>query len=196
MTSESIDLVTLYLSEFNVNYRSKRRIATGAGKGRVKTSTLHEYLCGIARVLRDILEGIECNPFRMPTLMTIVDNYFRKLQREGSISDNHYTLSIDDVKKISTHLNKLKRIPVGYRDRLVFAVGLATGIRPTVLYLLELNQMKVENVRGNRCITFYAKVAGNNGESKRNGAGWKAVKDRSAVFPISNEALLRGTLNL
>ena len=42
---------------------------------------------------------------------------------------------------------------------------------------------------------FYAKAAGKNRESKRNGGGWKADKDRSAVFSISNEKLLDSTLN-
>ena len=77
MNTESIDRATLYLSDFIVNYRSKKRIAADAGKGRVKPSTLHGCLCGIYRVLGDKLEGIECNSSRISTFMTIFDNYFR-----------------------------------------------------------------------------------------------------------------------
>ena len=51
------------------------------------------------------------------------------------MSEIYNTLSIDAVKKLFTHLNKLKRTALGYRDRLFSAIELATGLRPTALYL-------------------------------------------------------------
>lgn len=91
-----------------------------------------------------------CNVFRNKQLMTIIDNYFKKLQCDGMISDSHNTLSLEDIKAVFTHLNKLERTAHGYRDRLVFAVGLATGLGPTSLYLLKTDNsaLKMYGIEG------------------------------------------------
>lgn len=53
----------------------------------------------------------------------------------------HNTLSLEDVKKIFVHLSSLSRTGLGYRDRLMFAVGLTTRLRPMALYLLKTMQL-------------------------------------------------------
>lgn len=70
----------------------------------------------------------------------------------------------------------------GYRDRLLFAIGLAKGIRPTALNTLKLRQLKQENVHGQDFIMFYSIVGGKEGESKLSIGGWGAVSDRASVF--------------
>ena len=103
----------------------------------------------------------------MPKLMKIVGNYFRKLQRDGKMIGSFNTPSICDVKDIFMHLSNLKSTGKGYRDRLVFTVGLATGLRPTALHILQVQKLRVENVRGTEYIMFHTKTAGDNGECKR-----------------------------
>ena len=93
------------------------------------------------------------------------------------------------------HLNGIARTGHGYRDRLVFAVCLDTRLRPTALHLLKVQQLRLENLRGSECIMLYA-VTGGNGNSKTFGGGLRSVRERAAVFPVSEEPLLGGVFNL
>lgn len=157
---------------------------------------MHGYLCGTQRVLRNDLGVTKLELFSYEELINRVDNRFKGLQRNGLVTESHNTLSVEDVQIIFKYLNHSAITGQGYRDRLVFGVGLATGLRPIALHTLTTGQLKKENVRGTPCIIFYSVLGGVKGESKTAGGGWRAVSEKPQVFPIPNEPLLGGLVNL
>ena len=171
MKAKEIERLSKFVSEFIVNYRSTKYEDSNQTSGKVRQSTLKGYLCGIARVLAETFPETECNLFHSKTLMTVIDNYSKSLERDGMMSESHNTLSLADVRAVFAHLNECERTAHGYRDRLVFAVGLATGFRPTALYLLRNEQLRIENVRGQRCVVFYRTTGRKSGERKTTGDG-------------------------
>lgn len=124
-----------------MKYRSAKRQKEVDTDGRVKPSTLKGYIGALNSVMKEYFPRTKIDLFSIKSLMTIIDNYFQDLQHNGGISNSHNTLSLNDVRKIFEHLNTLSRIGHGYRDRFAFAVGLAT-----VLYILKLGQLRLENV--------------------------------------------------
>lgn len=85
---------------------------------------------------------------------------------------------------------------VGFSNRLIFVFGLATGVRPTELYILDLSQFKHEKVHGKDALVFYPKVGSQVGESKNKKGGLEAVRYRSTCVLIRNLSFFFGTLNL
>ena len=71
-------------------------------------------------------------------ILTVVDNRCKEIQRIGIHKVSHNTLAICDLKQVFTSLNNAENTPHGYRNRLVFSVGLVTGLRPKALASLEL----------------------------------------------------------
>ena len=179
-----------FLSEFVCSYESPKK------GNEVKSNTMRSYLCGIQRVLRNEIGYKDLELFAIPELMIVVDNRFKELQRQGLMVESHNTLSLNDVQVLFTNFNKVSNTGLGYRDRLVFSVGLATGLRTTALHTLRTNQLRKENVRGIQCLMFYSVVGGISGESKTHGGGWNAVNDKPQIFPIPNEELMGGLFNL
>lgn len=119
--------------------------------------------------------GEKCDMFRIKSLMTVVNNYFRHLQRGGSMGEKHSTLSISDVRTIFKHLSGLLKICRVYRSRLLFTIGLVKRLRLTALHTLNLRQLKHENVHGQDCIMFYSNVGGEK-------AGFKTSEGRCVLY--------------
>ena len=118
------------------------------------------------------------------------------MQSKGAISVSHYTLSIEDIKYIFDYLNDTAlSSAVSYRDRLFFAVGLATSLRTTALRMLTMDQLREETVRGTACIVFRSLVGGKEGQSKTETGGWKGAGDRARIFPTPDEILRDGRVN-
>jgi len=185
------DNVYYFVTTFVVRYRSK-----SSNPGVIHPATLKGYVVGLQRILRDELHVPRCALFKSEKLMTILDNRIRELQRAGLHGNSHNTLSIQDIQKIFTYLNDNAHSPQQYRNRLVFAIGLSTGLRPGAMHQLKYNQLKYETIRGEPVIMFYAAVGGRDGESKTDKGGFNTVADRPRVFPIPDQAILGGLVNL
>ena len=84
----------------------------------------------------------------------------------------------------------------GYRNRLIFGVGLVIGTRPTELWLLDVSQFKFENVNGKAAIVYYPKMGSNLGESKNRRGGVQAVRYQTTTVPIHNVSFFDNTLNI
>ena len=180
------------LCQFVVNIRpTKKRTLHGKfvkGDGNISPVTLKSYLLSIQRVLRKELLVRDMNLMRIPGLKMVADNRFRELQSKGNMSESYNTLSIDDLCTILDYLNESARhCATSYRDRLVFCVGLATGLIVTALRLISLDQLREESVRGVLCIVFRSVMGAMDGQSKTEGGGWNRVGTRARVFPIPNE---------
>lgn len=77
-----------------------------------------------------------------------------------------------------------------YRDRLVICVGLATGLRETALWILNISQLHEERVRGIECVVFRSMIAGDEGQRKTEGSGYESTGDKASDFPICNEIVM------
>ena len=128
------------------------------------------YLRGVQRRLSELVfptnlfYGTIFNDF-VEGLKSALDNKFSLQQVRGRITKSHNALTIQDICTISNSeiLNPNKS--TGYPSKLIFGVGLATGTRPTELWLLDVSQFKFEIVNGEPAIVYYAKTGSNLGES-------------------------------
>jgi len=171
-----------FVSTFVVRYRS-----AAVKEKTVHPGTLKGYVISLQRVLREELGTSDLNMFKIKQLMTVLDNRIRELQRSGLHGSSHNTLSLEDVRKIFTYLNKGANYPRHYLERLVFTIGLSTGLRPGAMHRLKVNQLKFETIRGVPDIMFYAAVGGIDGESKTHRGGFNTVGARPRIFQIRNE---------
>lgn len=100
----------------------------------------------------------------------------KELQVRGGLTESHNTLSIDNLYRIFNFLNA--RAPKNaecYRDRVIFAVGLGTGLRTTALSALEMNQLRAERLRGLECIIFRSVAREMDRKSRTEQGRWRAV---------------------
>eukprot|EP00171_Calliarthron_tuberculosum_P022929 IDg22929t1 len=125
-------------------------------------------------------------------LVSVLDNVFAEQQRSGTISRAHNVLSLEDLRVIFTHLGSVKYTPEGYRDRLVFAVGLATGLRPTALHTLTMIRFERRLSKARNATVFYEKLGGNRGESKTVRGGLRNVGIQQVTIPVPNRVVLSG----
>ena len=122
-------------------------------------------------VLRRLAElGYSVNLFSGPIfadleagLKVALDKKFSLQQSKGGLRKSHNVLTIGDIEIIfnSEYCNPTNA--TGFRNRLIFAVGLALGSRPTELWLLDVAQFKREKVNVRDCFVFYPKVGSNIG---------------------------------
>ena len=79
---------------------------------------------------------------KLPKLSTVLNNRIREMQSNRHKSESHNTLSVEELFWIFDYLNEHAISSAeAYRDRLVFAVGLATGPRSTELLNLMMYQL-------------------------------------------------------
>ena len=95
-------------------------------------------------------------------------------------------LTIDDIRNIfaSEHCNPANA--EGYRNRLIFGVGLAIGARPTELCMMKVSQFKREEVNGKAGLVYYPKIDSELGESKNAKGGVHAIKYYVRNIPIND----------
>lgn len=94
----------------------------------------------------------------------------------------------------SEHCNPQNSL--SFRNRLIFAVGLSLGARPTELWGIEMQQLKSENVHGRNAFVYYPKVGSLTGESKNRRGGINAARYRDQGIPIHDIDFLGGSLNV
>lgn len=133
---------------------------------------------------------------KIDSFMTDLDNRIKELQRAGKHGNSHNTLSIGDIRKIFQYLEADENRQRAYLDRLIFAIGLSTGLQPGAMHQLKVSQLKLETVRCIPVIMFYATIGGTDGENKTDRGGFHTVADRPRVFPIPGEYILGGLINL
>lgn len=81
------------------------------------------------------------------------------------------------------------------RDRVILAVRVGTGLRLSDLCALEMSKLREERLRVVDCIVFRSVVGAMDGQSKPEQFGLRAVGDRSRLFLIPDEIVLRGRAN-
>ena len=184
-----------FLIEFCVGYVSKT-----TGK-HVEPSSMLTYIRSIQRRLNQL--GFPVNLFSGPNfadsrhgLVSVLDNRFAHQQSKGSGTKSHNILSIEDVKSIFESEYCNKQNAEGFRNRLIFSVGLAIGARTTELWMLEVSQFKLEVIDSKEAYVYYPKVGSSSGESKNHKGGMKYVSYRPRAIPIVDIELLGGRLNI
>ena len=132
-----------FLIEFAMRYISPRI------SEEVLPSTMLNYLRSVQSRLGEL--GFPVNLFAGPIFddpmegpKSALDNKFALQQSLGGITRSHNVLTIEEIGSIfhSEYRNPMNS--TGYRNRLIFAVGLAIGKRPTKLWLLHLSKFKSE----------------------------------------------------
>ena len=144
--------------------------------------TLRFYLFGIQRIIRGSIGVTEFQILKIHKIKVVADNRAKEMQRLGYVTESHNNLSLFDVEKIFDALNKVAHTPSGYRDRLIFAVGLSSGFRPGDLYGLTLENVSARHQRVVPCIVFRSTVGGIKGESKTERGGLAAIGKNIASF--------------
>ena len=116
--------------EFGTNYVSKKK------RTQVEPSSMLTYIRGIQRRLHELALPVhlfESSIFANPDsgLVAALDNKFVHQQSSGLRTRSHNILTVDDIEKIfsSEHCNATPA--EGFRNKLVFAVGIALGARTT-----------------------------------------------------------------
>lgn len=71
----------------------------------ISPSRMRGYLSGLQRVVSSDIGVIGFEVFKIPALMTVIDNKFAKLQSEGETTESHNTLSLLDIRVIFDYLN-------------------------------------------------------------------------------------------
>lgn len=94
------------------------------------------------------------------------------------MSENHNYLSLEEVQTIFKYCDRYKSQCSTYPECLVFAVDLATEIRPTALWSLKMGQILEERVHGKDIIVLCSIIGGIYGESKTISVRWRAISDR------------------
>lgn len=134
-----------FLIEFYTRYVSYRT------QKKVTPPTMLNYVRRVQHRIREL--GLSVNLFSDPIftdpvegLCPVLDNKFAMQQAEGQITKSHNILTIDDIGTIfgSEHCNP--KNSEGFRHKFIFAVGLATDVRPTELCMLNLSQFNPEAV--------------------------------------------------
>lgn len=184
-----------FLIEFGTRYVTQR------ARTDVMPSTMLAYVHGIQRRLREM--GFNVALLTGPIFAhardgfkAALDNKFRQQQARGALTKSHNVLTVDDVKQIFASDYCAPTTATGYRNRLIFAVGLAIGTRPTELWRLELRQFKQEVVDGKPGLVYYPVVGSSAGASKNAKGGIKAVNYRTRMIPIHDVAFFDGSLNV
>ena len=167
-----------FLIEFAVGNVSKRR------RTEFGPATMLGYLRGVQRRLEEL--GISVNLFQGPVfnelnlgLVTAINNLFAKQQAEGTVTKSHNVLTISDIQTIFSSEFSNPRNAEGYRNRLVFAVGIGLDIRTSELHGLKVTELKQEDVDGSRAYVYYPPVGTVDGKSKNRPGGIKAIKKRA-----------------
>ena len=88
----------------------------------ISPSTMNGYLNGLQRVMRGDIGVTGFEVFKIPALMTVIDNRFSKLQSKGQTTESHNTQTLLDIRVIFEYLNSISDTPRGYLCRVVFAV--------------------------------------------------------------------------
>lgn len=184
-----------FLIEFGTRYVSVKK------KSSVAPSTMLGYVRGVQRRLKEL--NYDVNLFSGPIfnypnegLKPVLDNKFSLQQSNGATTKSHNILTIDNVKEIFDSEFCNPSNATGFRNRLIFAVGLAIGARPTELCLLWMDQFTHEDRDGQKSWVYTPKVESSKGESKNAKGGVKAVRYRKRAVPIHDASFFGGTLNI
>ena len=108
----------------------------------MKPNTMRSYLCGILRVQRNDIGYKDSELFTIPELMIVKNNRFKELHRQGLMVESRNTISLNDFQVLFTNFNKVSNTSLGYHDRPVFSVGLATDLRRTAVHTFHSNQLR------------------------------------------------------
>ena len=184
-----------FLIEFGTSYISRK---TG---NYVAPVTMIAYIRGVQRRLRefgvsvDLLSGpIFAHPVH--GLKAAVDNKFAVQQARGRCTTSHNVLTIDDIRTSFASELCNPGNAEGYRNRLVFAVGLAIGAHPTKLCLMEITQLKEEILNGKNFFVYYPKIGSELCGSKNAKGVVHATKHKVRTVPIHDICFFDGTLNV
>ena len=177
------------------------RYVSSKTKESVAPSTMLGYDRSIQRRLAELkfkvnlLSGLI---FACPNegLKAVLDNKFSEQQFGGARTKSHNILTLSEVRAIFTSEYCSVNTPIGYRNMLISALGLALGCRPNELVLINTCQFKKENVNGKPSWVFYPKIGSSKGESKNAKVGVRAVSYRTHAIPIHNISFFNGTLNI
>lgn len=175
------------LIEFVTRYRNTR---TGAD---IKPSTLKNYITSIQRAFNHMW-GYELHLLSGPIfdcpdagLVSVLDNKAREQQRLGGFTESHNVLSREEVVALFKSPSLCKQTPVGFQTRLVFSIGLLTGMRPTALWSLSVGQFSLRQHLGKECLVITGAVGATNGSSKTCRGGWASIGQKPLEICVWNE---------
>ena len=90
---------------------------------------------------------------------------------KGPYQKSHNVLTVSDIHTIFKSEYCNQRHAEGYRNRLVFAVGLGLGIRTSELHGLLVRELKRETFNGINAWVFYPEIGSVEGKSKNRRGG-------------------------
>ena len=182
-----------FLSEFVVNYLKQ-------SGDECMPVTVYGYVQGVRRALAEAgisfaLENDDILSAGDEALINVMNNHFSDQQSRGMVSKPHNILSHADLLRIFESEYCNPHTSVGFRNRLVFTLGLCLGDRTTSLWLIKVNQLEKQNVRGKMAWMYTGKVVSEDGAAKTGKGGIKALNAVPVVIPIYDIPLLDGKLN-
>lgn len=184
------------LREFAVRYRQEKN------GDLVSPSTMEGYIRSINRVL--VTSGYDDvdmyrNPIFTDTadgLIPVLNNHFANQQAAGAVVKHHNTLPRSDIIKLFDHNICDPNHSLGYLNRLILAMAICLGIRPTAMHDLTLGQFTDIQVEEETVITYTERIGSTTGSSKGKKGGIKYIKRQPVRIPIWNRLLLDKRINL
>lgn len=80
--------------------------------------------------------------------MAVLDKKARKLQLAGVHKKSHKVLSCGDMKILYYSSGLENNMPKGFQPRMIFNLALLTGVRPTELHSIEVDQFQEVDAKG------------------------------------------------
>ena len=182
------------LIEFATSYRNTR---TGED---LKASTLKNYVTNIQRAFKNDW-GYDINLLSGPVfdcpragLVSVLDNKVRELQRNGDMVLSHNVLSKEEVVKLYKSPSLSRDTSAGFQARMVFTIGLLTGMRPTALWTLSVSQIRRQMFMNKQCYVITGAVGSSSGSSKTTRGGWRAIGQKPQEVVVWDETY-HGSIN-
>lgn len=162
---------------------------------------MKSYIYGIYRGFKSW--GYDVDIFHHPIftcksngLIAVLDNKARQLQSTGRHTKSHNVLSREDLMQLYNSTALLKNTPKGFQTRMIFNIGLLTGVRPTELHSIEVTQFQSINLRGESVLKYTGMIGNEDGGSKTARGGWGSIGRRPQEVCVYNESYCNSTLNL
>lgn len=167
----------------------------------IRPSTMKSYILGIQRGFYhewgyklNLLTGpiFAC---RKDGLTAVVDNKARNLQEAGLHTESHNVLSKEEVLTLFKSKSLSPDSPKGFQNRLIFAIGILTAMRPTAMALLSRHQFCKMTLGGEIVWKITGTVGNVNGGSKTSSGGWSSIGRKPVEVCVWDQDYANGNIN-
>lgn len=121
-------------------------------------------------------------------LLSVLDNKAREQQRDGRFTVSHNALSRNEVQQLFKSRSLSRDTPSGFLARLVFNIGLLTGMGPTAMSTLSVRQIRRTTLIQKNYFIIQGAAGSASVASKTSRGSLKAVGHKPQEVAVFDEA--------